>query len=241
MMIRVTALCLPLLLAASCVSPPERACNRERFSWPNFLIEPSQDVDSAEGIQIDFSVGSDLAPGLEVTLLIAEGDEDRAVVGSGVSAEDGSIAFTGISVPLGRMVFFLEVSDDCGTHRSGKRTFVWDGLGFPSCELALGSGPQVDPEGSIPVLKPEHDADPNTPGFQASVEIVAGRPDMEVRLFVVDRETGDEQNFSLEVGEDSRVVQQVTLGQGEQAMRAVCIWELEDLRPSTPTYEFFVE
>jgi len=234
-------LLLPFLLSYACGEPPERACDRVRFSWPNFLIEPSQDQSDAEGIQVSFVVVSDLLPDVEVNLLVAQGDEDRVVVGSGISQSDGEVAFTDISVPQGSIVFFVEAKDECGVHRSGKRTYVWDGLGFPQCKLSLFAGPDESSESALPVLTSEHDLDENQPGFQTRIRVEAGRPDMEVRLFVLDQESGESQDFILPTQSDGAVTQVVTLAPGEQAMRAVCIWEPENLRPSTPTYNYIVE
>lgn len=234
-------LLIPFLLLSACVEPPERACDRVRFTWPNFQIEPSQDVSDAEGIQIDFSLTSDLLPDIGVNLLIAEGEQERVVVGKSKSDEDGGISFTQVTVPQGNIVMFLEAADDCGVHRSGKRTYVWDGLGFPQCSLSLSAGPDEASGGNSPVLTSEHDLDDNEPGFQTRVRVEAGRPDMEVRLFVVDQTSGEAQEFIANTGTDGSVEQVVSLNPGEQAMRAVCIWEPEDLRPSTPTWTYFVE
>ncbi|MBL4635734.1 MAG: hypothetical protein JKY56_17870 [Kofleriaceae bacterium] len=234
-------LLLPCLFLYACGEPPERACDRVRFGWPNFLIEPSQDQSDAEGIQVSFAVASDLLPDIEVNLLVAQGDEDRVVVGSGISQEDGGISFTDISVPQGSIVFFVEARDECGVHRSGKRTYVWDGLGFPQCKLSLSAGPDESSGSGLPVLTSEHDLDENQPGFQTRIRVEAGRSDMEVRLFVLDQESGESQDFILPTQSDGTITQVVTLAPGEQAMRAVCIWETENLRPSTPTFSYIVE
>lgn len=240
-MIRLHNASLLLLALAGCHAEPDRACERVRFGWPSFDLDPSVDSSPIEGMQTSFTVRSDLLPGTVANLFVAEGDADQVFASQALTDGEGSLSFVDVSVPLGNITFLLEARDECGTYRSGRRTFVWDGLGIPACSLSLASEPTPEAGVSIPVLGPEHDEDAEQEGMQVRVRVDAGRPDMQVTLFVVDRETSETQSFDLETAANSRAVQTVTLGPGEQAMRAVCYWPPEDLRRNSPTWAYYVD
>lgn len=238
--IQLASASLGLLMA--CHGEPEFTCERVRFGWPAFDLNPSADVNpQAEGLQVDFDVRSDIEAGVRATLTIAAGDSDPVFAGEAQTQEDGSVSFRDITVPEGEIVFFLDADSQCGRHRSGTRTFVWDGLGFPSCSLSLASEPDPDPESPYPVLRSGNDEDLTLDGMQVQVRIAAGRPDMRVRLFALDRETGATQTFELEPDQGGLAETTVTLGEGEQALRAVCFWDAQGLRPSSATWTYLVE
>jgi hypothetical protein len=238
--------CLPLIAllaaAAGCQQEPARACERVRFGWPLVQLDPSDDVaPDEEGIQLDFDLRSDLREGTLVALYLVAGEGDPAFVAQSLSGPDGVIPFRGVTVPLGEVIFFAQGQDSCGRFRTGRRVYVFDGLGIPRCDLQLAVPASDDPDSSLPVLGAEQDDDPNTPGMQLRLSIDAGRPDMSIDLFVSDRERGENQSYELDASEDGTATVVIPLGGGEQALRAVCHWEVEDLSPSSPTYEFWVD
>jgi hypothetical protein len=230
-----------LTTGAACQPEPERACTRVRFGWPYFELTPSSDVSVAPGLQIDIELRSDLEGGIRATLSIAEGEQDPAIVATAVSQADGRLSFEGVTVPEGEVVFLVDAADECGRHRGGARTFVWDGLGYPACTLRLASGPLEDPQSPWPLLRAEHDEDPETEGMQTRVIVESGRPDMEISLFVLDRETGEDRSFELTPNDLGTAEHEVTLAEGEQAMRAVCFWPARELRQSSPTWTYLVD
>ncbi len=239
----VPTLCLGLL---ACRAEPELNCERVRFGWPHLDESPSSDISSAEGIQIDIPVRSDLLPGapavLTVTDLNVPEDEQEALFAARSQADsEGLLFFEEVTLPLGSLLLLISAEDECGRARTGRRTFVWDGLGKPQCDLSLAKSPAADPVSGIYDLRPEHDEDAQTAGMQVSVLVDAGRPDMEVRLFVVDRESGDTQDAELMAGEDNKAVQSLTLAEGEQAVRAICYWPYEDLYQTSPTQVYLVD
>ncbi len=242
-MIRFLLLTPALLLTVACHLPPDDACNRVRFGWPFLQLDPTSDVsEAAEGIQIDFDVRSDLGADVRASLFLRLDDsEEQVFLSEAVSDSAGLLPFRNVTVPEGEIVLVLEARDDCGLQRSGKRLFVWDGLGFPRCEMALATPPATPTDGSIPVLGLEHDEDSGTPGIQVRVLVETGRPDMEVSLFARDRERDEDQEFV--VASDSSGLAEIpfTLPSGEQAIRGVCFWEPEDLRVNTATRLFFVD
>lgn len=238
---------LPVLLLAlgACRGEPELNCERVRFGWPHFELDPSADVSSAEGIQIDIRLESDLLPNAPAKLSIevtnSEGEQERSVVAEARSESDGGLHFTDVTVPLGPIIFYIDAEDDCGKARSGRRTFVWDGLGMPQCELRLASEPAADPQSGVRDLGAEHDEDEGTAGMQVEVIIDSGRPDMEVTLFAVDRESAGNQDFDVPVDEVGIGRQTLTLPEGEQALRGVCYWEPEDFRVTSVTKVYYVD
>ena len=238
---------VPTLLFALCACRPEPElnCERVRFGWPPLQLDPSADVSSAEGLQVNLSVRSDLLPSALAKLSIAEsgpeGDQDKVLIAQTLADSDGLLIFAEVNVPLGSLVFFIDAEDECGQAHTGRRAFVWDGLGQPQCQLGLASGPVADPVTGIFDLRAEHDEDSDTPGMQVSVVIDAERPDMQVSLFVVDRETGTSQDFELAVDASGVGQQSLTLAEGEQAVRAVCYWQSQELRLNTPTRIYFVD
>ena len=241
------ALALPLLLSglvAACQPPPDDACNRVRFAWPFFQLDPTADVSSEAGIQVSFGVRSDLAPDVFAKLYLRDEEsenEDETLVGEAISDADGLLSFSSVSIPEGDILFILRAQDECGVQVTGKRAFVWDGLGIPQCSLTLGLPPETPADGSLPILGSEHDEDLATDGIQVRVIVDAGRPDMEVRVFARDRELDEDQEFTLGSGSDGTAQVLVTLPEGEQAIRSVCYWEPEDLRSTSPTFVYDVQ
>ncbi|HEU5059841.1 MAG TPA: hypothetical protein VFU21_25095, partial [Kofleriaceae bacterium] len=91
------------------------------------------------------------------------------------------------------------------------------------------------------VLREEHDADPARAGVQLSAAVATGRPDMQVLLFLLDLESGVEQKLEQESGEDRAATYDLTLPDGEHAMRAVCHWTPAGLAPSSVTRHLVVD
>ncbi len=230
-----------LLGTAACHTPPDDACNRVRFGWPFFEIDPMVDTGDEEGIQLRFDVRSDLEAGVQANLFLrTEDSEEQTFVGEATSGEDGLLSFSNVSVPTGDILFILEARNDCGLQRTGRRAFVWDGLGVPECSLRLATAPDQPSDGSPAILTTEHDEDPGLEGIQARILVDSGRSDMEVRLFARDRLREENSESAIPVGSDGSGELTLTLPSGEQALRAVCYWEAEDLLVNTPTYVFDV-
>ena len=226
----------------ACQAEPARDCERVRFSWPFFQLDLGMDtVPTEEGLQLDFTVRSQLRPDTVASLYIGHEDDEPVFAGTAVADESGDLPFQGITIPLGKVVFFIEARDSCGRFRSGKRVYVFDGLGEPRCDLRFPVPATIDPDGSLPILGAEQDADPSQEGMQFRITVDAGRPDMKIKVFVADRERDEQQRYDVDASDDGTANLTIPLATGEQAIRAVCEWELEGLFPSSPTYAFFVE
>jgi len=237
------ALAVAAVGAAGCQEEPSLLCDRARVVWPFFDIDPRLDTSPDDGLQIDLELRSSLLPGTSVFLTV-QGEEGDPVAHPqpAVADEDGDVLFTDVNVPFGRVTFEVNAHNECGDVRSLRTPYVWDGLGFPRCDLDLGVEPAVvDDLAPLSVLRAEHDGDPDQPGVQLQVSIDAGRPDMTVTLFALDPATGEQQIFEEESGDDLRASFPVTLGEGEHALRAVCVWEPAGLRPSSRTARLLVD
>jgi hypothetical protein len=230
--------------ASGCQGEPSLLCDRVRLVWPFFNLDPSLDTrPEREGLQIDLALRSSLLPGTSVTLTV-QGPEGDPVTHpqAAIASESGDLLFTDVTVPFGRVTLQVNATNECGDTRSTRTPFVWDGLGYPRCDVDLGARPAVvDALAPLGVLRPEHDADPDAPGMQLEVEVDAGRPDMAVTLFALDAASGEQQIFQAESGSDGRALFPVSLGEGEQAVRAVCVWEPGELRPSSPSFRLWVD
>ncbi|HKE14540.1 MAG TPA: hypothetical protein VKB80_06735 [Kofleriaceae bacterium] len=214
-----------------------------RLVWPAFNIDPGDDTSPEPGLQIDFDLRTSLLPGSRGVLTVQgeEGDPVRHPEPA-IADDEGTLRFTGVTVPLGRVTLDLTVENECGQSESVREPFVWDGLGMPACDMDLGVEPAVvDELAPLRVLRAEHDDDPGTPGIELPVLVDAGRPDVTVTLFVLDAATGEEEAIEQETGDDLTAEFAVALGEGEHALRAICPWEPAGLRPSTPTFRFLVD
>jgi hypothetical protein len=226
-----------------CQSEPSLLCDRSRVVWPYFAdLDAADDVSPADGVQIDLDLRTSYLPGSVATLTVEPEEGDPIVHPTSAVVEDGELAFREVTVPLGRVIFSLAITNECGDASSRRQTFVWDGLGFPDCALTTGVEPaQVEALAPLGVLREEHDADPDRNLLQVDVAVDTGRPDMTVLFFLLELATGDELVIEEEAGDDRRIEVSVDLDEGEYAMRAVCHWLPEDLHPSSVTRRLFVD
>jgi len=229
--------------ATGCEGQPSLLCDRSRVVWPFFEIDTADDTSDAEGIQIDLDLRTSYLPG-SVARLTVEPEEGDPIAHpqSAVVGDDGSLRFTDVTVPLGRIGLSLSIVNECGEGSSRRELYVWDGLGFPECTLTLSVEPDSETSlAPIGVLREEHDADPGRAGVQLSVQVATGRPDMQVFLFVLDLDSGEEAKLEQESGEDLAADYDLTLREGQHAMRAVCHWAPAGLSPSSVTRHLFVD
>jgi hypothetical protein len=228
----------------ACQGEPSRLCDRARVIWPFFDIDPADDVDpDQEGIQVDLTLRTSLPVGSTGILSVEPVEGDPAIhPQSATAGEDGVLDFHAVTLPTGRVTLTVFIENECGQASTTRSLFVWDGLGIPSCELAISPAP-VEVEGLAPlgVLRAEHDADPEAPGLPLEVEVLAGRPDMTVTLFALDLGEGLETRLESEAGADGAATFSLTLADGEHALRAVCHWAAEDLRPSSITRRLWID
>ncbi len=229
--------------AAGCEGQPTLLCDRSRVVWPFFEIDTADDISDQEGIQIDIDLRTSYLPGSVARLTIEpeEGDPIAHPL-SAVVADDGALRFEDVTVPLGRIGLSLAIVNECGEGSSRRELYVWDGLGYPECTLTLSVEPDADTAlAPLGVLREEHDGDPGRAGVQLSVQVATGRPDMQVFLFLLDLESGEEEKLEQESGDDRVADYDLTLPEGQHAMRAVCHWTPAGLSPSSVTRNLFVD
>jgi len=228
---------------AGCQSEPDLLCDRVRLIWPAFSIDPGDDTSPAEGLQIDIDLRTSLLPGSRGRLSVrGEQGEPAPHPQEAIADDDGGLHFADVTVPFGRVELALTVSNECGQAESVRTPFVWDGLGYPGCDIDIGVEPAVvDALAPVGVLRAEHDADPGTPGVALEVSVLASRPDMTVTLFAVDQTSGEEEIVEQETGDDLSAAFAVDLGEGEHALRAICTWAPAGLRPSSATVRLLVD
>ena len=227
----------------ACQAEPSLLCDRARVVWPYFDIDPADDVDPGRsGIQLDLALETSLPSGSIATLTVEPAEGELAVHPESATADEGGgLAFSGVTLPTGRVTLTLLIENECGRASTARTLFVWDGLGIPACELALSPEPaEVDGLEPLVVLRAEHDADPG-PLLPLEVTVRAGRPDMTVTLFALDLATGEEARLEADSGEDRAASFPLELPDGEHAVRAVCRWAPEDLRPSSITRRLWVD
>lgn len=239
----IAALAAAAMLLAACVAEPSLLCDRERLVWSFDEIEfgPEHDVSDAPGIQIDVLVRTSLEPGTPMSLVVAT-EEESELAGQESVREDGSVLFGAVSVPVGNVTLRVSGSSGCREIASEREIFVFDELGRPECLVALAQ-PAIVAEAYAPaaVLNAAADGDPAQPDFQADFIVSAGRPDVLVRLLVLDLAAGVETALEAEAGDDRSAAFAVTLGQGMQAVRAVCEWPHSPFPLTTPTHVYFVD
>lgn len=228
-------------LAAGCDTEPARLCDRVRVVWPFFDIDAADDVDPAPGIQIDLELKTNLVDGTPARLDVVDPEGERTPHPEGGVVEDGVLRFPAVTVPTGRIELALTAFSECGEVPSRRGLYVWDGTGYPACSLTLGVEPAPSEDHPLGTIGSAADVDGATPGIQIPVAVDAGRPDMEVALFVRDVETATDTVYEDVSGPDLAVDFTVSLPPGEVSIRAVCTWPVEDLRPSSHTARFFVE
>jgi hypothetical protein len=242
---RFVALFALVATQVSCQDVPDRLCDRTAIIWPFLDVDAEDDTaPDQDGIQLDLALRSNLTPGSEVVLSVAA--EDEVAVPhptSAVVAADGEVRFEAVTVPLGRVELALVAFGECGQFGSSREVYVWDGAGYPECALSLGVTPAASEDHApLGVIDGDADIDDGEDGIQVPVRIETGRPDVSVALFVRDIESQTDQVYR-EVPDDGAtgIDFEVTVPDGEVAMRAVCSWPTEDLHPSSHTERFFVE
>ena len=140
------------------------------------------------------------------------------------------------------MQLTLTIQNGCGAASTGREIYVWDGAGFPRCDMVAAAEPADEPfYRPLGVLRAEHDGDRDAAGLQLEVVVATDRPDMSVSLFVRDVAAGEETVLEQESGEDEAATFELTLDEGEHAVRAVCYWAPADLYPSSITERYFVD
>ena len=195
------------------------------------------DVDAeTPGVQIDVQVRSSLVDGQSFTLTVTGedgGNEDYQAV----SDAEGDVVFENVTVPAGAVTLRVDgTSEDCGDGSDEIEVNVVAGAG---CVLTVREEPiENDYYAPLPVLNASNDADADTANFQANIDIES-LSDYEVELFVLDVDAATENSAGqLTADADGAATFAITLAQGRQALRAVCVSPNSSASPSITTTVF---
>lgn len=233
-----------LVLAGSgCDSQPDLLCDRARVVWPFAEIVPADEIDPDQLVEVDIPLRTSLLPGTRGYLAVQGQDWEEPVAHPQIATvqDDGDLEFFAVTLPVGRVRLSLAVENECGPRSTSRLVYVWDGRGFPRCDLDMTSGDDVASFAPLRVLRSEHDQDDQAEGLQISATVTAGRPDMDIDLFILDVDSGTETVVSQASDQNGQATFDFTLPAGEQSVRALCTWPVEDLVPSSETRQYFVD
>lgn len=205
----------PGFLGAGCGDPP--LCQSDVFvAFRQTMIAADGDA-VAPGVQTDVHLRTSLAAGDLVTLEVLAEDGTSLGTIAAPAAADGSVSFTGVSVPAPRAVLRATGRGTCG---EGRDEIAVDVLPGAACAVQVTPDPEVNqfyaPRG---VLHQHSDPDPATPGYQATVRAIT-RPGWSAELFQI---TTSEQSLGVITADDRGIAAlPVTVRDGQVELRAIC-------------------
>lgn len=182
----------------------------------------TQDANAAEdGLQTDVEVTSNLPEGSSFTLTVTDGQSNVETY-AGTATASGNVTFSNVTLPYGGVT--LEVTGDggdCGTEADTAQVTV-SGSG-DGCMVSIQETPvESDYYDPLPVLNTSNDSDDEAADFQANFDVVA-TAGAQVELFVLDVDEANEVSAGTMTADGNGETSfPVTLGQGRQAVRAVC-------------------
>lgn len=191
------------------------------------------------GALSDVVVRSNLAPGDVITLSVS-GSGGTSQYEMAVDA-DGTAMFPALLLPPGGVSLRATgASAECG---SASDEIQVDVVSTTGCALAVRGMPPVNEFYQMPVLNTAIDADASLPEFQGSVDFSAA-PGTAVELLVLDLAQGSETSAGTVTVDDTGAASlAVTLGQGRQALRAICTRTTgnDGSQSTTPTTTVYVD
>lgn len=198
-----------------CGDPP--LCQSDVFvAFGQTMISSDADA-AAPGVQTEIHIRTSLLTGEVVTLEVT--DPEGASIGTTTApvGADGSVVFTGVSVPTPRAVLRATGRGTCG---EGSDEITVDVLAGAGCAVQLAPEPEESVYyAPLGVLSTKTDPDPSIPGYQATVRVVT-RPGFRVELFRTT--TGEQSLGAVTAGGDGVASLPVTLLDGQVGLRATC-------------------
>jgi len=198
-----------------CGDPP--LCQSDVFvAFEQTFISTDADT-AAPGVQTDLHIRTSLQAGDVVTLEVLGTDGTSLGTTEAPAAADGSVVFTGVSVPAPRVVLRATGRGTCGEGRDEITVDVFAGA---ECSVLLTPAPEVNAYyGPLGVLSTKSDPDPATPGYQTSVRVMT-HPGFRAEIF---QTTAGEQSLGVvTAGSDGVATLPVTLLDGQVELRATC-------------------
>lgn len=185
---------------------------------PNGPVLTDANVEMA-GVQTDVRISSTAGEGNEIVLTVLGEDDAALGTATGTTDENGDLVLEDVTLPAGAIA--LRAALDAGECGSDEDEVSLDIVVGAGCELALGVEPlDSDYYAPLGVLNASLDGDAGEEDFQTTVEVTA-LPGAEVELRVLDG--GVEASLGTATADDEGVASfEITLGQGQQSLRAVC-------------------
>jgi hypothetical protein len=173
------------------------------------------------GVQTDVRIRSTVGGGVEVRLEVLDGGGAVLVTRTGTTDARGDLTLRDVDLPPGAARLRAAVdAGECGHDEDEVAIAVTAGEG---CQLAIRQTPlDIDYYAPIRVLNRSIDPEPDSPNFQADLDIAAD-PGAQVELFVIAGDTGVETSAGTAAADASGQAHfALSLAQGRQALRAVC-------------------
>ena len=244
-MLRMLLSALALTLMCGCLFEPSVFCDDTRIGWgfDNHEISTADDVSEAPGLQIDVVVLTALPEGKPATLtVIGEDEVENVHPGLARVGADGRIVFEEVEVPTGTVLFNLRSENDCREVESNNRRFVIDEGGPSVCELEF-MPPTRPIAGHVPLRSyiRDDDQDPVLPQTQVDLRVFTSRAQMAIRLLLLNVDTQTPTIAERTTDETGSTTFNVSFGQGEVAIRALCTGGLNETAQSSATFPVLVD
>ncbi|HEX4421791.1 MAG TPA: hypothetical protein VH165_27960 [Kofleriaceae bacterium] len=130
---------------------------------------------SVTGGTTNIQLQTSLAAGDEVELEVDGADGSQLTTLTGMAAADGSVGFMGVSVPAPGVTLHATGHGLCGIGRASIAVSATGSIVGSACTLALSPAPEANAyyaaTGIAGVLSSLSDPDPETPGYQTTVQV----------------------------------------------------------------------
>ncbi len=172
------------------------------------------DASSADGVQTDVVIRSNLLAGDELDLVVSMGGDDIATYGA-TADQDGRARFEQITVPTGLITLRVTASSGCGDAEDSVSLVV----GNQDCLIDVREQPTASEYYGFPVLNAGHDTDADSAGFQGTADVTTSAG-FTVEMFVaapVEASLGE-----MTADGSGAAAFPLSLADGQNTLRAVC-------------------
>lgn len=227
-------------VAAAVLAAGSVGCGEDVYCPDEVVVVIVSPTDGAEvaATSVDVRVRSNLARGDSVTLTVTAGEAVDVLEAN--ADGDGDALFEDVPVGSGPVTLRVRGTNaECGA--SGESELSFSASGEALCELSFRETPlDIDFYAPIGVLNASVDTSPD-PNFQANIDVVTG-VGLTAELLVVDLDGGMEQSAGTQSGDgDGLVTFPITLGQGRQAVRAICRFPNGTIAATTASHQVYVD
>ncbi|MCG8418779.1 MAG: integrin alpha [Proteobacteria bacterium] len=199
------------------------------------------DLSSDPGVQIDIPVRSNLGEGDTVVLVLLDSSGAELASQTTQSDANGDARFSNVTLPDG--VTRARVTGETAECGSNSEEIALDVLvGKDGCGFTVREQPIDDPDfAPLGLLNSAIDAEPNTVGFQATLDVVtlAG---FRAEAIAINSTTATETSLGIATADDAGAAAlSVTLDEGQQALYVVCRSSAGTATAAAPSQFFVVD